>query len=36
MIGMWIILWHGFRLMGQIMSPNPASAPAGVAEPGPS
>ncbi len=36
MIGMWIILWHGFRLMGQIMSPNQASAPAGVAEPGPS
>jgi len=35
MIGMWIILWHGFRLMGQIISPNKTPAPAGVAEPGP-
>jgi nitric oxide reductase subunit B len=29
MTGLWIILWHGFRLMGKIM------APAGVAEPQP-
>jgi nitric oxide reductase subunit B len=28
-IGMWIILWHGFRLMGKIM------VPVGVAEPQP-
>ena len=29
MAGLWIILWHGFRLMGKIM------APVGVAEPQP-
>ena len=26
MIGFWIILWHGFRLLGQILSPSPAVA----------
>jgi hypothetical protein len=31
MIGMWIILWHGFRLMGQIMAPTPVD----IAEPEP-
>jgi nitric oxide reductase subunit B len=33
MIGMWIILWHGFRLMGQIISPKESSTAASVAEP---
>jgi nitric oxide reductase subunit B len=35
MIGFWIILWHGFRLLGQIISSGAAPVPAGIAEPGP-
>ena len=27
MIGFWIILWHGFRLMGKIMNPELAAEP---------
>ncbi len=27
MIGMWIILWHGFRLMGKIMNPGLIAEP---------
>ena len=33
MIGLWIILWHGFRLLGQIISAG--AVPANVAEPEP-
>jgi nitric oxide reductase subunit B len=29
MVGFWIILWHGFRLMGKILAPD------GIAEPVP-
>jgi nitric oxide reductase subunit B len=35
MIGIWIILWHGFRLLGQIIARGESPAPAAVAAPEP-